>query len=269
MAGERFGRFMYQYQELTPVRARTAELVTARTEAEDARDRADGLLHNMLPRRVVDELKAAGSYPSRHIPSATVLFPDFQGFTAASERMAPTDLVAELERCFGAFDRVVDRNGGEKVKTIGDAYMAIGGAPIPNRTHPVDCVLAALQMRDHMAAPGPDGQPALFALRIGVHTGPLVAGVIGERRLASDVWGDTVNTASRMESNGAVGRVNVSAATWATVQGFFVGTPRGKVAAKGKGEVEMVLVDGIRPELSVDGEGRAPTGAFWALRSAL
>ncbi|MFM2247898.1 MAG: hypothetical protein RL071_3973 [Pseudomonadota bacterium] len=251
------------------VRARTAELVAARTEAEGARDRADGLLLNMLPRRVVDELKAAGSYPSRHIPAATVLFTDFQGFTAASERMAPTDLVAELERCFGAFDRIVDRNGVEKVKTIGDAYMAIGGAPIPNRTHPVDCVLAALQMRDHMSTPGPDGQAPLFALRIGVHTGPLVAGVIGERRLAYDVWGDTVNTASRMESSGAVGRVNVSAATWAAVQGFFVGTPRGKVAAKGKGEVEMVFVDGLRPALSVDGRGQTPNGAFWALRGAL
>jgi class 3 adenylate cyclase len=242
---------------------------SARTEAEGARDRADGLLLNMLPRRVVDELKAAGSYPSRHIPAATVLFTDFQGFTAASERMAPTDLVAELERCFGAFDRIVDRNGVEKVKTIGDAYMAIGGAPIPNRTHPVDCVLAALQMRDHMSTPGPDGQAPLFARRIGVHTGPLVAGVIGERRLAYDVWGDTVNTASRMESSGAVGRVNVSAATWAAVQGFFVGTPRGKVAAKGKGEVEMVFVDGLRPALSVDGRGQTPNGAFWALRGAL
>jgi histidine kinase len=246
------------------VRERTGALVEARTEAEQERDRADDLLFNILPARVAQEMKDRGSYRTRSIEAATVLFTDFKGFTAASARMTPEALIAELERLFSEFDDVMDRFGITKLKTIGDAYMAIGGAPAPTTSHPVDCVLAALALRDLIDRPRPDGSASLFSVRIGVHTGPLVAGVIGKRRFAYDVWGDTVNTASRMESGGAPGRVNVSRATHALIAPLFVTEARGLQAAKGKGELEMFFVDGIRPELSVDGDGRTPTPEFHA-----
>jgi class 3 adenylate cyclase len=251
------------------VRARTVELLEARREAERERDRADALLFNILPERVAHEMKGSGAYRTRSIGSATVLFTDFKGFTAASATMTPESLIAELETLFSDFDEVMDRFGITKLKTIGDAYMAIGGAPAPTATHAVDCVLAALALRDRMARPQADGRPALFGIRIGVHTGPLVAGVIGKRRFAYDVWGDTVNTASRMESGGEPGRVNVSRTTHDLVAPLFVTAARGLQAAKGKGEIEMFFVDGIRPALSVNGDGRTPSDEFHRLARQL
>lgn len=244
------------------VRERTTELLEARKLAEQERDRADDLLLNILPARVAHEMKDSGAYKTRSIGSASVLFTDFKGFTAASARMTPEALIAELERLFSDFDEVMDHFGITKLKTIGDAYMAIGGAPVPTNTHPVDCVLAALVLRDLMDRPRPDGSPSLFGVRIGVHTGPLVAGVIGKRRFAYDVWGDTVNTAARMESGGAPGRVNVSRATFDVIEPLFDTEARGFRAAKGKGDIEMFFVHGIRPELSKGGDRRTPNEAF-------
>ena len=155
------------------------------------------------------------------------------------------------------------------METIGDAYMAIGGAPVPTASHPVDCLRAALALRDLMERPRPDGSAPLFGIRIGVHTGPLVAGVIGTRRFAYDVWGDTVNTAARMESGGAPGRVNVSRSTYELVASLFATEARGRHAAKGKGELEMFFVNGLRPELSEGGDGRTPTAAFHELADQL
>ena len=211
------------------------------------RKRSEELLLNILPEEVAAELKAKGEAEAVLIDQVTVLFTDFKGFTAMSEQVTPKDLVRDLNDCFSAFDRITEKYGIEKIKTIGDAYMAAGGLPVPNNTHAIDVINAALEMRDFIAAgkarKAAAGLP-YFEIRIGVHTGPVVAGIVGVKKFQYDIWGDTVNTASRMESSGEVGQVNISEATYALVknEASFTFIPRGKVQAKGKGELEMYFV---------------------------
>ena len=217
------------------------------------RAKSDSLLLNILPARVAEELKMRDSVSPRHYESASVLFTDFVGFTQIAERMTPDELVAELDACFSRFDAIARKHKLEKIKTIGDSYMAVGGVPAANRTHAVDSVLAALEIQRFMmeltAKKTALNQPC-WQLRIGVHTGPLVAGVIGREKFAYDVWGDTVNTASRLESSGVAGRINISAATYEEVKDFFVCEPRGKVLAKNKGEIDMYFVNSVNSEPS-------------------
>ncbi len=234
------------YEELdAKVRDRTSELLAARLEAERERERADKLLMNVLPEAIALELKRTGRAAPVSVESATVLFTDFAGFTELAARMAPEELVAQLERCFAAYDDIVDRHRITKLKTIGDAYMAVGGLPVPTADHAFDVVCAGLEMAAWVAQPTDGGAPIPFRVRVGVHTGPLVAGVIGKRRFLYDVWGDAVNTAARMESSGQPGRVNLSRVTWELVRDRIACTPRGLVAAKGKGELEMYFADAV------------------------
>ncbi|MBK9060172.1 MAG: hypothetical protein IPL81_09975 [Flavobacteriales bacterium] len=227
------------------VNERTAEL---RVEKQ----RSDDLLHNILPEEVANELKAKGSAEAELIEHVTVLFTDFKGFTAMSEQLSPKELVRDIHECFSAFDGICGKYGIEKIKTIGDAYMAAGGLPTPNTTHATDVVRAALEMRDFIAE-GKARKVAAglpyFEIRIGVHTGPVVAGIVGVKKFQYDIWGDTVNTASRMESSGEVGQVNISEATYALVkdEADLTFSPRGKVQAKGKGEMEMYFVSNNNP----------------------
>ncbi|MBP9080472.1 MAG: hypothetical protein KBF80_09505 [Flavobacteriales bacterium] len=219
------------------VQDRTAEL---RREKE----RSDELLHNILPHEVAEELKYTGASAARHFDEATVLFSDFRGFTQLSERLSPEELVREIDTCFKHFDGLMDTWRMEKIKTIGDSYMAAGGLPDPGKGGPADVVRAALAMQDYMQDLADrrkaSGLP-VFHMRVGIHSGPVVAGIVGVKKFQYDIWGDTVNTASRMESSGEEGRVNISASLYERVreEPDLAFEPRGKVHAKGKGELEM------------------------------
>lgn len=209
--------------------------------------RSDELLLNILPEEVADELKAKGHSDAQLIEEVTVLFTDFKGFTALSEQVTPKALVADLHECFSAFDRICGKHGIEKIKTIGDAYMAAGGLPSPNGTHAHDVVRAALEMAKVIetgkAKKIRQGLP-YFEIRIGIHTGPVVAGIVGVKKFQYDIWGDTVNTASRMESSGSVGKVNISDTTYTLLKDdpSLVFEQRGKIEAKGKGFMNMYFV---------------------------
>ncbi len=264
---------------------RTVALRTRELSRE--KDRSEQLLNNILPLNVAAELKQKGQAEARQFEQVTVLFSDFKDFTKVSEHMSATDLVEELNVCFNAFDRIMEKYGIEKIKTIGDAYMAAGGVPDPGSGSPADVVHAGLEMQRIMAERqnerAAQGLPG-FHMRVGIHTGPVVAGIVGRRKFQYDIWGDTVNTASRMETSSEVGRVNISEATYRLVKDSIVSsqlpvgtagagslttdnqqlptiptftfTPRGKVQAKGKGEMEMYYVN-----LSAITAARLPDGA--------
>ncbi len=226
------------------------------------------LLRNILPRRVAGDLITNGKTEPAYFESVAVLFTDFVGFTRSAQDLSAAELVRELDDCFTRFDQIAARFRLEKIKTIGDAYMAAGGLPRANRTHAVDAVLAALAIQASMRAPDSSGNAnsRAWRIRVGIHCGPVVAGVIGRRKFAYDIWGDTVNTASRMESAGEPGRINISAEMAARVRDFFELEERGPVEVRGKGALPMYFVRGLRPELALDG---APGPAFRALYRAL
>ncbi|NUQ16814.1 MAG: hypothetical protein HUU33_16010, partial [Flavobacteriales bacterium] len=249
---------------------RLEHMVEERTrELADEKHRSDELLLNILPEATANELKEKGEAQARSHTACTVLFSDFQGFTAISGESEPTGIVADLDRFFRAFDRITDTHGLEKIKTIGDAYMCAAGVPQASPTHALDTVLTALEMLDAVdrinAERQREGRPP-WAIRIGLNSGPLIAGVVGEKKFAYDIWGDTVNLASRLEGLSEAGRINVSAATYALVQQFCEVTPRGPLAVKGKGKVQMFFVDRLRAEWSDDSAGRRPNAALLAWR---
>jgi len=212
------------------------------------KQRSDELLLNILPKETAEELKATGSAKTKSFDLVSVMFTDFKNFTQASEKLSAEELVEEINYCYSEFDKIVTKYGIEKIKTIGDSYMCAGGLPAPNSTHATDVVKAGLEMQEFIlknkAAREKTGQP-FFELRLGVHTGPVVAGIVGIKKFAYDIWGDTVNTASRMESSGEVGKVNVSGSTYEIIKDKFTCIHRGKIKAKNKGEIDMYFVEGI------------------------
>ncbi len=222
------------------------ELAEKNEIIETERHRAEELLLNILPSETANELKEHGKAAAKKYDSVTVLFTDFQSFTQIAEKMPPEALVAQLDECFKAFDEIAERHGIEKIKTIGDSYMCAGGLPTPNDTHAEDVVKAAMEMRTFMqhfgAKQRTKGLPE-FKTRFGIHSGPVVAGVVGSKKFAYDIWGDTVNLAARMEEKSEAGKINISKNTYELLNNHFQFEDRGKLMAKNKGEVEMFFVE--------------------------
>ncbi|MBL7951045.1 MAG: hypothetical protein JNM62_04940 [Flavobacteriales bacterium] len=240
------------------VEERTAEVVAQSKEIEGQKVRIEDLLLNILPKEISEELKENGRATARRYDQVTVMFTDMKGFTQVAEKMSPEELVSELDACFIHFDEIIGKYGIEKIKTIGDSYMSACGVPSSDEHHAVKAVLAAVEVRELMeswrkehAAIGK--QP--WALRIGLHSGPVVAGVVGKRKFAYDIWGDAVNTASRMESSGEPGEVNISGATYELVKDYFECEHRGAVEAKNKGRIDMYFVRRLKATYSKDGRG--------------
>jgi len=210
------------------------------------KERSDELLLNILPAETAEELKNTGQSEARHFDMVTVMFTDFKGFTFMAEKMSAKELVNDIDYCFKQFDKIVSKHNIEKIKTIGDAYMCAGGLPVANTTNPNDVVLAGLEIQQFMLDLKEkriaENKP-YFELRLGIHTGPVVAGIVGSRKFQYDIWGDTVNIASRMESSGEVGRVNISQMTYEKVKSQFDCEYRGKIKAKNKGAIDMYFVN--------------------------
>ena len=226
-------------------------LVAERTQQLQAEKRkSDELLLNVLPEEVAAELKEKGEATPRQYEMVSLLFTDIQGFTGLASEVSPTELIQTLNEFYSAFDDIIERHDLEKIKTIGDSYMCAGGLPTENRTNAIDAVAAACEIQEWVAKwnEGPiDKGLGRWDVRIGIHTGRLIAGVIGKKKFAYDVWGDAVNVAARIESGGETGKVNISKATYELVKGKYSCKYRGKVEAKGKGDVDMYFVEGVMP----------------------
>ncbi|HMU47791.1 MAG TPA: adenylate/guanylate cyclase domain-containing protein [Chitinophagaceae bacterium] len=218
-----------------------------RNKISKEKHRSEELLLNILPAQTAEELKHTGKAQTRSFESITVLFTDFKNFTRASEELTPEELVEEINHCYSEFDRIISKYRLEKIKTIGDSYMCAGGLPVANDTHPVDIVSAGLEMIAFIEKNKADRiqkGKQYFELRVGANTGPVVAGIVGIKKFAYDIWGDTVNTASRMESSGEIGKMNISGNTYELVKDKFKCIYRGKVEAKNKGLIDMYFVQG-------------------------
>lgn len=233
------------------------------------KDKSDKLLLNILPEVIATELKEKGEVKPTLYPAVTVMFTDFKGFTKIANKMPPEELIEKLDLIFLQFDQICERRKVEKLKTIGDAYMCAGGLPAPNLTHAIDTCLAAIEMQNFMNETKKivemvSGEE-FWDMRLGIHTGTVIAGVIGKTKFAYDVWGDAVNTASRMESNGFIGKINISNSTYELVKDFFICEYRGKIEAKNKGMIDMYFLLRIKPELSKDLIGIVPNEKFLEL----
>ena len=214
--------------------------------AEEEKKRSDNLLLNILPAEVAEEIKSHGTAKAKAFTMVTVMFTDFKDFTSHSEKVSAELLVEEIHTCFSAFDNILNKYRIEKIKTVGDAYLCASGLPVTNYTHAVDMVNAALEIRNFMKARKIEKESngeIPFEIRIGIHTGPVVAGVVGTKKYAYDIWGDTVNIAARMEQNSEAGKINISGSAYELVKSKFNCIHRGKISAKNKGEIDMFFVE--------------------------
>lgn len=232
--------------------------------------KSDDLLQNILPYEIAEQLKNKGEVDAKTYRKVSVLFTDFKGFTKISEKLSPQEIIKELGIFFAKFDEIIGGHFIEKIKTIGDAYMCVGGLPLRNKSNPIDTVLAGLEMQEFVDKVNVEkiaqGQE-IWNLRLGIHTGKVVAGVIGKKKFAYDIWGDTVNTAARMESAGEIGKVNISGETYKHIQEYFDCEYRGKIEAKNKGEIDMYFVHGLKPEFAIPGSKNKPNNDFLGILS--
>jgi adenylate cyclase len=207
------------------------------------KQKSEDLLLNILPEEIAAELKENGTASAKLYDNVTVLFTDFVNFTMAGERMGPQQLVGELHACFKAFDDIMGKYGIEKIKTVGDAYLAVSGLPVANPRHAQDAVAASIEIRDFMVERMKQIGDDTFGIRIGLHTGSVVAGIVGVKKFAYDIWGDSVNLAARMEQASETGKINISETTYSLVKDDFHCEYRGKITAKNKGDIDMYFVE--------------------------
>jgi class 3 adenylate cyclase/HAMP domain-containing protein len=248
-------------QARTELTRANAELETRHQQVERQRQLSDSLLLNILPEEIAEELRQNDFVEPKYFEDVSILFTDFVGFTLSTEKLAAENLVHLLNDYFTAFDEITARYGIEKLKTIGDAYMCVAGLPHRNPSHPVDIVLAAFELVHMVEELGRrEGSPG-WGVRVGIHTGPVIAGVVGIKKFAFDVWGESVNYSSRMESSGAANRINLSERTHSRVKDFIACEHRGKILTKDKRELDMYFANGILPELLGDG-CQVPPPAF-------
>jgi class 3 adenylate cyclase len=235
-----------RYLDLQRAEEQTRKAILEEKNLREEKKRSDALLLNILPEEIANELKQFGKSYARKHEEVTILFADIKGFSSIAETLSAQELVTQLDECFRAFDHIVDKHGLEKIKTVGDAYVAACGLPLPVADHAAKAVRAAIDMMNFIngfsVTRTIQDLPA-FEFRIGIHTGPVITGVVGLKKFTYDIWGDAVNLAARMEQHGEAGKINISESTYALVKDKFTCVPRGKIAAKNKGEVEMYFVE--------------------------
>ncbi|MFZ4796703.1 MAG: adenylate/guanylate cyclase domain-containing protein [Bacteroidia bacterium] len=223
------------------VNIRTHELNKSNIELTNEKKKSDDLLLNILPPEVADELKNNGNTKAKQFENVTIIFTDFVNFTLISEKLDPQKLVSELDYYFKGFDEIISKNGLEKIKTIGDAYLAVCGMPHETKDHAKRVIQAAKEIREFTHKRKNEG--GLFEIRIGINSGPVIAGIVGNKKFAYDIWGDTVNTAARMEQNSEPGKINISESTYVLAKNDFSYIHRGKIKAKNKGDMDMYFVE--------------------------
>ncbi len=246
-------------------------LENQRIELENEKQRSEELLLNILPYATAQQLKRKGYSKLRSYKRVTVMFADFQSFTKLSEKLSDQELIRELSYFFEQFDELITQHHIEKIKTMGDCYMCAGGLPLSNKSNPIDVTLASLKIQDFIdnrEIERAKGSGVTWKLRVGLHTGEVIAGVIGKKKFAYDIWGDTVNTASRMESASETGKVNVSGDSYQYIKDFFDCTYRGKMAVKYKGQLDMYYVNRLKKEYSKDEKGIYPNKEFMKILSS-
>ncbi len=233
--------------------------------AEEQKKLADNLLLNLFPYEIAEQLKIKGTAKPKHYRMVSIMFTDFVGFSKLSDQLSIHELIKELSMYFEKFDIITREHYIEKIKTIGDAYMCAGGLPLRNRSNPIDTALAALEIQKFVRETNErqlaENKPK-WEIRLGIHTGEVIAGVIGKSKMAYDIWGDAVNTASRLENNGEPNRINISGSTYKYISNYFECSYRGKIQVHNKGEVEMYFLNRLREEYSEDDEGIVPNNTF-------
>ncbi len=243
----------------------SSELEKKNTQLEIEKNKTDELLQNILPYEIAEQLKNKGQVKAKKYRMVTIMFTDFKDFTKISSELEPEVIIKELGVYFKKFDEITENHFIEKIKTIGDAYMCVGGLPLRNKSNPIDIVLAAMEiqrfMKDYNALRKAKGH-TVWELRLGIHTGKVVAGVIGTKKFAYDIWGDAVNTASRLETAGEPGKINISGETYEYIKEYFICTYRGKILAKNKGEIDMYFVEGLKSKYCEKGDPIKPNEKF-------
>jgi class 3 adenylate cyclase len=243
-----------------------ARIIRQQEALKQEQARSRGLLSNILPERIAAELLFNGTAKARYYSCVSVLFADVEDFSSLASSYSPIELVQKLDDYFCAFDSIIDQFSLEKIKTIGDCYMCAGGIPDQDPVNPWKMVLAALQMQqlinDKAQLAKKNGHRA-FDFRIGIHTGEVVAGVVGRKKFAYDIWGDAANTASWIVQAGEVNRVNISRSTFSFVGEFFECRSRGGISVKNHKKVELFLVSRLKKEFAADGRGVKPNKLFW------